>query len=313
MQAVRAEMAAGAGAPHIDLDPAVHDIATLFLTIPRPDVDSHPVFKRQRSRPPLLAIPEDAAPPGESPLMTDLASTVLRRTSSFASESPASPPRPLLAERFGSGDCGGSPFCEDAPAFEAVPPAVPRCARAAPLDGAHSQPLPSLDRILPPDVDVMLKRRDPSRPAIRLKRRSASHRRAAPRTQDSPPRIVRRTVTWSGARGGGDSSDSGASHSAHGAREVWSEHTSQLASQLMPGSLAFHQHLPMYALRDEGSTPAGGVEEVVATGPPKRTRSQPASELDTILAAGPPIRRSASLHSLRSSSAISQPDKLLDV
>jgi hypothetical protein len=205
---------------------------------------------------------------------------------------PPTPVRPDSPPAFTALDPTDTPFGDDS--IAAVPSMTPPR-----LLGALSQPLPSLDRILRPDVDIELNRRDPKGPPIRLKRKSTMLKTHNPRKQP----LVRRNTTWSG--GVRQVSLEGALSSPLDAREVWADHSRTLTSSLIPGSLAFHQNLPLFTSR-EG--PGRKVGRDLRTHPvpesPVRAKSQPmpADIENCLLPNEVPMRRSASLHSIHSSS-----------
>jgi hypothetical protein len=223
---------------------------------------------------------------------------------------PARPESPVTFPALDTTDLSNTPFGDDS--IAAIPAAItpPR------LSGTKSQPLPSLDRILRPDVDIEFNRRDPSKPPIRLKRKSTMFKAHDRRKQQLahqqsqsatlPARSVRRNCTWSGSVR--TVSLEGALSSPLDAREVWADHSRTLTTHLIPGSLAFHQNLPIFTSREEPTRKR--VWDSVHTHPlpeaPFRAKSQPVADIEgSLFATGVSVRRSASLHSMHSSSTLS--------
>jgi hypothetical protein len=261
-----------------------------FLILPRPDVSSHPLFLRRSQTLPLLAIPEEDDSVPIPPLLNDFAITMLLpRQHSFSSEPPLTPPTLSPAPALPT-YVEDSAFCDD----ESPLPTPTLPVSPATFRSTMSQPLPSLDKLLLPDVEIELQRPDPKLPRVRLKRRSAHARQTS--TPD-PHRAPRRNSTWHGFQRSG-STDVICVTPALMPRDVWAEY-SALPSFMIPGTLAFHKYQG-HTMRDDSHAAVFNRSGPLMASP-ARTKSQPALDVEhSLLTHDPPMRRSSSLHGLRS-------------
>ena len=262
-----------------------------FLVLPAPPLLSHPVktpavrasSKRDTAVPWMESIHEEGDQPAPSPLLDSgqrTGSLLTRRSSSLSIGTPRTPqmrPPPL------------GPRLEDSPFSGAALDVITASATgsSAPLRETSSQPAPSLDSLHSVDEFVMFEQPALSRRAQRKKRKLRQRSVGTPQS-----RSVRRNHTFSGAMPTMQSSDLCVTPTTLG---------KTLSSQVIPGSCVYHT-VRGYAQSHE-TTP--DLEPFSRTSPalqsPTRTRSSPALDLEAGgLTNEPAIRRSSSLHSLRS-------------
>jgi hypothetical protein len=271
--------------------------ASMFHHVPRPECHCHVIqdFLGRRSMQSVAggASPEQVElqqifPAVKDPAFALIVSPLqslqpLQMVPSIAEE-PSSPPAPSL----GHSASATTPFADDDELAE-LPTLRAERTRHIHFRSAKSQPLPSLDKLLPQNVDVQLERQDQTLPAVHLKRHSTASQSLSRR---STTHNLQRIPSSQGraARGSDGYAPSSALH-------LWQDPVA-LQTQCRVGSL--QRWASFNRSSSYGSMPAfdpAGHLQHTRGRQPKRTTSQPTIDEE---GKGLDIRRSVSSSALLS-------------